>query len=409
MKTFHIAIALGLMALSSSCGSKSETVAPKSEASASAALPIVAVARAELADLSKTVVLTAEFHPFQEIEVHAKVAGYVKEIMVDVGDRVKTGQTLAILEVPEMSDDVARAAASQKRSEAEVQHAKDELAQAQASYEASHLTYQRLSDVSKLRPNLIAQQEIDDARARDLSGEAGVSAAKSALAAAEQGVQVSQVEQQRTNTMLAYSKITAPFTGVISKRYADTGAMIQAGTSSQTQALPLVRLSEIDRLRLVLPVPEEIVAHIRLGEAVEVRVPSLDHRIFVGTVSRFSDTVSTATRTMETEVDVPNPSLTLVPGMYAEAVLTLDHRAKALAIPLMSVSTQGDKSSVFVVNSQNKVEERQVKLGIQTANRTEVIAGLREGDMVVVGNRSQIQSGLEVTPKVEMAKAKVNE
>ena len=409
MKTFHIAITLGLMALSSSCGSKSETVAPTSEAAASAALPIVAVARAELADLSKTVVLTAEFHPFQEIEVHAKVAGYVKEIMVDVGDRVKAGQTLAILEVPEMSDDVARAAASQKRSEAEVQHAKDELAQAQASYEASHLTYQRLSDVSKLRPNLIAQQEIDDARAKDLSGEAGVSAAKSALTAAEQGVQVSQVEQQRTNTMLAYSKITAPFTGVISKRYADTGAMIQAGTSSQTQALPLVRLSEIDRLRLVLPVPEEIVAHIRLGEAVEVRVPSLDHRIFVGTVSRFSDTVSTATRTMETEVDVPNPSLTLVPGMYAEAVLTLDHRAKALAIPLMSVSTQGDKSSVFVVNSQNKVEERQVKLGIQTANRTEVIAGLREGDMVVVGNRSQIQSGLEVTPKVEMAKAKVNE
>ena len=406
MKTFCIGFTIVLAVLGSSCGRNSEAEMTKSEASASAPPPVVAVARAGLADLSRNVVLTAEFRPFQEIEVHAKVAGYVKQILVDVGDRVKTGQTLAILEVPEMSDDVARAAASQKRSEAEVQHAKDELAQAQASYEASHLTYQRLSDVSKQRANLVAQQEIDDAHAKDLAAEANVSAANSALAAARQGVQVSLVDQQRTNTMLAYSKITAPFAGVISKRYADTGAMIQAGTSSQTQAMPLVRLSQIDLLRLVLPVPEEIVAHIRLGEAVEVRVPSLN-RTFLGKVSRFSDTVATSTRTMETEVDVPNPTLTLVPGMYAEANLTLDHRAKALAIPLMSISTQGDQTSVFVVNDQHKVEERQVKLGIQTANRAEVISGLHDGDLVVVGNRSQIQQGLQVTPKqIEMAKVK---
>jgi len=126
----------------------------------------------------------------------------------------------------------------------------------------------------------------------------------------------------------------------------------------------------------------------------------------MGRVSRFSDNVSTATRTMETEVDVPNANMTLVPGMYAEANLTLEHREKALAIPLMALSTQGDKSSVFVVNGDNKVEERQVKLGIQTANRAEVIAGLRDGDLVVVGNRSQVQQGLRVTPKqIEMAKA----
>jgi RND family efflux transporter MFP subunit len=403
MKTLYIGITLVLVALCS-CSRKSEAEMTNSQPSASSAPPIVAVARAAPADLSKTVVLTAEFRPFQEIEVHAKVAGYVKEIMVDVGDRVKAGQTLAVLEVPEMSDDVARANASKKRSEAEVQHAKDELARAEAAHEAVHSTYQRLFDVSKQRPNLVAQQEIDDARAKDLAAEAGISAANSALATAQQAVQVSQVDQQRTNTMLAYSKITAPFAGVISKRYADTGAMIQAGTSSQTQAMPLVRLSQIDLLRLVLPVPEEIVAHIRLGEAVEVRVPSLD-RTFIGKVSRFSDNVSTATRTMETEVDVPNANLTLVPGMYAEANLTLDHREKALAIPLMAVSTKGDQSSVFVVTAENTVEERQVKLGLQTANRTEVLAGLRDGDLVVVGNRSQIQQGLKVTPKqVELAK-----
>jgi RND family efflux transporter MFP subunit len=403
MKTFCTVISIALVALCS-CDRKPEAEEPRAGTPVSSLPPVVAVARAGPADLIKTVVLTAEFRPFQEIEVHAKVSGYVKQIMVDVGDRVVAGQTLAILEVPEMSDDVARAQASSKRSEAEVQHARDELAQAQAGYDAAHLTYQRLADVNKQRPNLIAQQEIDDARGKDLAAEAGVSAAKSALAAAQQQVQVSQVDQQRTNTMLAYSKITAPFAGVISKRYADTGAMIQAGTASQTQALPLVRLSEIGKLRLVLPVPESMVSKIHLGEVVEVRVPSLN-RSFPGTVSRFSDTVSTATRTMETEVDVLNPGLTLVPGMYAEANLTLDRRQKALAIPLMAVSTQGDKSSVFVVTAENKVEERQVKLGIQTANRTEVVAGLHDGDLVVVGNRSQIQPGLQVTPKqIEMAK-----
>jgi RND family efflux transporter MFP subunit len=406
MKTFSICITISLAVLSSSCDRKSNGETTQAEPSAGSP-PIVAVARAMPATLSKTVVLTAEFRPFQEVEVHAKVAGYVKEIMVDVGDRVKTGQTLAVLEVPEMADDVARADASIKRAQAEVEHAKDEKARVEAAHEAAHLTYHRLDDVSKQRPNLIAQQEIDDARAKDLTAEAAIAAANSALATAQEAVQVAQVDQQRTTTMLAYAKITAPFTGVISKRYADTGSMIQAGISSQTQTMPLVRLSEIDKLRLVLPVPEEIVSHIRLGENVDVRVPSLN-RTFQGTVSRFSDNVSTATRTMETEVDVLNPTLTVVPGMYAEAVLTLDHRQNVLAIPLMAVSTQGDKSSVFLVNPQNKVEQRQVTLGIQTANRTEVVAGLQEGDLVVVGNRSQIQAGLQVTPKqIEMAK--VNE
>ena len=403
MKTFCISITIVAAALGLACGRKTEAAKP--EAGATAAPPVVAVARAAPASLTKTVVLTAEFRPFQEIEVHAKVAGYVKQIMVDVGDRVKGGQALAVLEVPEMSDDVARANAAHKRTEADVEHSRDELTRAQAAHEAAHLIYQRLFDVSKQRPNLVAMQEIDDAKAKDLAAEAGVSAAKSALAAAQQSVEVSQVDQQRTNTMLAYSKITAPFSGVISKRYADTGAMIQAGTSSQTQAMPLVRLSQIDMLRLILPVPEDIVAHIRLGNSVEVRVPSLN-RTFTGRVARFSDSVSTATRTMQTEVDVPNQNLTLVPGMYAEAVLTLEHRENALAIPLVAVATRDDKSTVYVVNGQNTVEQRQVKLGIQTANRAEVIAGLKDGDLVIVGNRGQVQQGLQVTPKqVEMAKA----
>src|SRR5580765_7605719 len=135
MKTFCIGFTIGLVALGCSCSRKSEVQAANRDASAPAAAPIVAVARAGPANLSKTVVLTAEFRPFQEIEVHAKVAGYVKQILVDVGDRVQAGQSLAILEVPEMSDDVARANAAHKRTEADVEHAKDELTRAQAAHE----------------------------------------------------------------------------------------------------------------------------------------------------------------------------------------------------------------------------------------------------------------------------------
>ena len=402
MRTICICIFWGLIVvIGNSCGSKpveGNSIADSAES------PIVAVARVAPADLAKTELLTAEFRPYQEIEVHAKVAGYLKQIFVDVGDRVKVGQELAILEVPEMADDVVHAAAAMRRSEAEVQHAREEQAHADAVHDAAHLAYQRLAEVSKTRPNLVAQQEIDDAKAKDLASEAGVSAAKASLAAAQQALDVSKSDVQRTNTMVAYSKITAPFTGVISKRYADTGAMIQAGTSSQSQAMPLVRLSQIDLLRLILPVPEQMVARIHIGQPVEVRVPSLN-RTFPGKVARFSDTVSTATRTMETEVDVPNPNLQLVPGMYAEALLTLDRRENTLAVPLQAVSIQGDKATVFVVNGESKIEERPVRLGIQTANRAEVLAGLNEGDSVVIGNRSQIQAGLKVTPKqVELAK-----
>ena len=159
-------------------------------------------------------------------------------------------------------------------------------------------------------------------RARTWSAEAQVAAAKSALAAAEEQVNVNSADTQKVKTLMEYTRVTAPFAGVITKRYADTGSMIQAGTASQTQAMPVVRLSENSLLRLILPVPESAVPTVHIGQQVEVRVPTLN-RSFPGRVARFADKLSPATRTMDTEVDVPNPSLVLMPGMYAEVDLTL--------------------------------------------------------------------------------------
>ena len=389
--------ALGSLLLSS-CGRSRDVQAG---AAAAPEIPTVAVARAATADLSRDLILTAEFKPFQEVDVMAKVSGYVKEIRVDVGDRVKEGDLLATLEVPEMADDLRKSQAGVRHSQSEVARAQDEIARAKSAHDIAHLSYNRLLQASLKKPGLIAQQEIDDAQSRDLVAEAQLSAANSSLAAAGQQVDVDQSSTARVQTMIDYQRVTAPFTGVVTKRFADKGSMIQAGTASQTQAMPVVRLSQNGLLRLILPVPESVVATVHIGQQVEVRVPTLN-RTFPGKVARFSDKLSYQTRTMDTEVDVPNPSLVLIPGMYAEVNLTLVRHSAVIAVPVMAVDEDpaGGSGSVMVITPNNRVEVRHVALGLETANRVEIRSGLNDGDMVVLTGRASLKAGEEVRPKV---------
>jgi RND family efflux transporter MFP subunit len=390
--------ALALIVGLSSC---SKTQSAEAENIKASDAPTVAVAKAGTEDLSHDIVLTAEFKPFQEIDVMAKVAGYVKKINVDVGDHVQEGQLLALIEVPEMADDQARAQSILNRSQAEVARAKDELERAESAHKIAHLSFTRLSEVAKQRAGLVAQQEIDDAQSKDLQTEAQVNAAKSSIAAAEQQVQVSSADVQKLKTLFEYTRVTAPFAGLVTKRYADTGSMIQAGISSSTQVMPVVKLSQNTLLRLIFPVPESAVPTVHVGQQVEVRVPTLN-RSFPGHVARFSDKVSSATRTMDTEVDVPNPNLVLIPGMYAEVTLTLDHRNSVVTAPISAVEVGNDETSgqVAVVTPGNHVEIRKVQLGLQTETKFEVKSGLRQGELVVTGNRGALKSGQEVRPKL---------
>ncbi|HEX3702047.1 MAG TPA: efflux RND transporter periplasmic adaptor subunit [Vicinamibacterales bacterium] len=361
--------------------------------------PPVSVAKIVRGDLGQTLTLAAEFRPFQEIEVHAKVAGYVKAINVDVGDRVAAGQLLAVLELPELQDEMAQDEAGVKRSAEEVNRAQADFERAQSAHEVAHLGSTRLDAVMKQRPNLVAQQDIDEALGRDRVAEAQVATAKAAVAAAQEQLAVSKASRDKTKTLFAYARITAPFAGVITHRYADTGAMIQAGTSSQTQAMPIVRLSQNALLRLTIQVPESAVAEIHLGQPVDVKVDAL-HRTFAGKVARFADKLDPDTRTMETEVDVPNASLTLVPGMYADASITLAHAAGVLIAPVQAIDHSGDKASVVVVDPGGKVELREITIGIEGPDRVEVKSGLQENDLVVVGNRAQLKAGAIVAPQI---------
>jgi RND family efflux transporter MFP subunit len=361
--------------------------------------PTVAVAKIARGNIAQSLTIAAEFHPFQEIEVHAKVAGYVKSIGVDVGDRVKAGQLLAVLEIPELQDEIKQDAAAVKRATEEINRAQADLERAESAHEVAHLSSTRLAGVMKARPNLVAQQDIDEATGRDRVAEAQVSTARAALAAAREQLEVAKAGAGKTQTLFDYARITAPFAGVITRRYADTGAMIQAGTSSDTQSMPVVRLSQNDLLRLVIPVPESAVSRIHLGGAVAVTVQSL-HKTVTGKVARFAGRLDTETRTMRVEVDVPNPSLELVPGMYADATIVLDAVTDALVAPVQAIDRSETGARVLVVGRDGKIEERTVALGLEADDRIEVTRGLSADDLVVVGSRAQLKPGAVVTPKV---------
>ena len=369
----------------------------------SGAPPAVAVARIARGDIAQSLTIAAEFRPFQEIEVHAKVAGYVKSIGVDVGDRVKAGQLLAVLEIPELQEEIKEDAASVARAGEEVNRAQADLQRAESAHEVSHLASTRLAGVMKARPNLVAQQDIDEATGRDRIAEAQVSTAKAAVAAAREQLAIAKAAQSKTQTLFDYARITAPFSGVITQRYADTGAMIQAGTASQTQAMPIVRLSENDRLRLVIPVPESAVPRIHVGGDVAVAVQSLN-RTVRGRIARFADRLDTDTRTMHVEVDVPNPTLELVPGMYADATLVLDAARDAVVAPVQAVDRDEQGAHVLVVTGDGRqegtVQERKVALGLEANDRIEVTRGLNAGDVVVTGSRAQLKPGMTVMPKL---------
>jgi RND family efflux transporter MFP subunit len=380
------------VALLTSCGK----VRAKSGSPAAVTVGVTKVARKSL---QRQITLSSELVPFQEIDVYAKESGFVKNLYVDYGSRVQRGQLMATLEIPELEAQLQVDQSAIKNAADEVSRAQHQLKRYQAMYTALHLEYTRLNGVFESQPGLVAQQEVDDAQGKDLAAASEVDAAGSALEAAQSELLVGKSRLIHDQALFAYARITAPFSGVITQRYANLGTLMQAGTSSSTQALPLVKLSEDDLYRLVIPVPESSVRYIRVGDPVEVRVPSLN-RSFPGKVARFSVDVQQDTRTMHTEVDVPNPNRLLMPGMYAETTLTLEAKDNVLAVPLEAVNHEGDRTTVYVVSPTGKVEDRVVTVGLETSTDAEVVSGLAEGELAIVSDRSGLNPGEEVRPQV---------
>jgi RND family efflux transporter MFP subunit len=362
-----------------------------------AAVPVVPAVRVIRTDLRNSITLTAEFEPYYEVDVMAKEAGYIQHMLVDIGDRVKEGQLLATLEIPELQADLTKAKSDVQTANAERAVAKGDLQRAQAASQMAELSFSRIQDVSKKEPGLVPLQEVDVAHAHNLEADAQVSAALQRVQAAESRYQSAIASLAHETALVEYTRIVAPFSGVVTQRYASDGSMIQAGIASQTQAMPVVKVSQNNLLRLMLPVPEEDVAAIHNGQHVTVNVPALQ-RTFDGTITRFADRVQMSTRTMTAEVDVKNPQLTLIPGMYAEVKLGTAEAMNATAVPPEAVDGTGDSQRLFVVDAAGMVQTRKVHTGIQSPQYVQILSGVNVGDVVITSRRSDLHEGQKVQP-----------
>jgi RND family efflux transporter MFP subunit len=376
------------------CGSNSKPDADSGVA------PVAPVVTAHRENLSSQLSIAAEFQPYQEVNIYAKVSGYIQKLYVDWGTHVKQGQLLAVLEIPELQQQLQEDEANTKKSAQDLERAKEELNRASSAYKVTHLTYTRLADVQKSRPELVAQEEIDVAQGKDMEASAGESSAKDGLAGSEQELAGSKAALEKDRALFAYSRITAPFDGVVTEIDAYTGALLPAGTSSNKGDQTLCHLSQNSLLRLVIPVPERAVADLHVGENVTVRVTTIN-KTFQGKVSLYSDQIDPQTRTMHTEVVVPNSSYEIVPGMYATVEIPLHTVQNALTVPVQAVRSSSESNgTVLVVGADNRIENRDVTLGLGSATDVEVLSGLNDNDRVVFGEQSQFKPGELVNPKV---------
>jgi len=347
--------------------------------------------------LTKNLTVAGEFIPFQEVELHAKVAGYIRKINVDIGDRVRKGEVLATLEIPELTAQVTGAEAGVRHSQEEIALAQSQVARAEADHNALHIAAERLKQAAAVRPGMIAQQEIDDAEAKDAASEAQVAVAKATVAAQQQQVDVARAEHLHYSSLASYSRITAPFDGVVTWRYADTGALIQAGTSN-SGSMPVVKVAEVKVLRLRIPVPESLAGYVREGDTADVQVQATGVH-FTGKVVRTTGALDRATRSLEVEVDVPNPKSKLTPGMYADVTLQIAGKPSALTIPVQALDQGSNGTAVLVVDKSNKVQRRAVRVGLQTPDKVQILDGVHEGEQVIVGNLASYEPGQKVNPR----------
>lgn len=360
-------------------------------------VPSARIAAAQRGNISRVLTLAGQFQPLQVVDVHPKVSGYMTRINVDIGDIVHQGQTLAVLQVPELKAQLQSATFAMEQSKEEITRAQHEIERAEASYAALHAESDRLNQAAATRPGLIAQQELDNAQAQDLSAQAQVDAAKAAMAAAKQHMGAATADEQQVQALESYTNVTSPLNGVVIWRYADTGALIQGGTNSNDQALPIVRIAQSQILRLRVPVPEDDVQDVHAGDQLQVRVDAIN-RSFTGKVVRFTRDVNFETRTMETEIDVDNENLSIAPGMYANTLLELEAHKNIVTIPVEALVLSGRQQTVYVLDGSNRVHIRSVQVGLQGQKLAEITSGLDPGDRVVLGGQENYREGQQIEP-----------
>jgi RND family efflux transporter MFP subunit len=370
---------------------------------------------------------------FEQTPLFPKLAGYVQSVLVDIGDRVETGQVLIELSIPELHDEREQKAALVAQAEAEVTQAEAALEAARAAevtagagvrqaeagigraegeYERWKSEYERIKELAaqgsvttKLVDETLNQFRSADAARNE--AEANVESAKAALhgeraniakaqadvTAAEARERVAQADLTKTQTMLGYAQIKAPFDGVVTQRGVDTGHYVHPANGSASR--PLLVVARTDQVRIFVDVPEMEAALVDAGETGDsaiVRVQSLREGQFEGQVTRTSWALDRANRSLRTEIDLPNADGLLRPGMYATVTILLEQREDALALPITAIIHNGAETYCCAVAS-GKIDHRPVTLGLRSGDEVEIISGLHDNDTVVLARADSLQQG----------------
>jgi RND family efflux transporter MFP subunit len=301
---------------------------------------------------------------FSESPIYARISGYLRVWNADIGAHVRKGQLLAVVDAPEVDQELSRARAM--------------LTQAQANLELAKVTSARYRDL--ITSHSVSQQEVDNNNQN--------------LNAQTANVQAATAEVGRLEQLQGFEKIYAPFDGVITARKTEVGDLINAGNSGQ--GAELFRISNITTMRVYVNVPEVYSEPMAAGVKASMEVASLSNRQFSGTVARTSHSIGMSSRTLLTEVDVPNPKGELFPGAYAQVHFHLSLKAVPLVLPGNAILFQAKGPQVGVVNSQNRVELRQVTLGRDFGNTVEILSGIRQPDAVIVNPPDYLVDGMSV-------------
>jgi membrane fusion protein (multidrug efflux system) len=318
-------------------------------------LPLaVKVARPTRGQITRFVTLPGEVKPYQQATLYAKVAGYLKTINVDKGDQVKEGMVLAEIEVPELI-------AEQSRYKAEV--------------EVADIDFRRLSESQKKSPDLVMPQSVDDARGK---------------------LDIAKANLERIETLLNYARISAPFSGVITRRMVDPGAFIPAATSgSAAQNAAIVTLTDFNRVRLQVAVPEAEASLVAVGQPVKLSVEGLPGKSFEGKVTRFSYALDEASKTMLAEIELPNPKLELRPGMYAVVKIGIERKDDAMLVPTEALVTEKAGTSVYIL-ADNKAKKTRVQAGFNDGVNVEIMSGLNPDQQVLLPGKQALSDGQAV-------------
>jgi membrane fusion protein (multidrug efflux system) len=316
---------------------------------------------AKRGEIARSITLpTFRILPLQQATLYAKVSGYLKTLSVDKGDTVTEGQLIGEIEVPELIADEA---------------------QYRADSEVAHTNYLRMAGAREKSPDLVVPETVDNLR---------------------QAWEVASAKLQRAQTLLQYSRLMAPFSGVVTARYVDPGSYIPAATAGASpQSAAVLTLMDFSRVRIQVFVPELEVPFISNGVPVQITVEALPGKVLSGSVTRFANALDETTKTMLAEIELPNMTGTVRPGMYASVRLELERKHDALIVPVSTLLVEKAGSSVFTV-ADGKAKKIPVQTGFNDGTNVEILNGIQPAEKVIVIGKQTLSDGQPVA--VEGAK-----